>query len=34
MPRNPKARDLSAGVYFLVASQHGERAIQRAVVLR
>jgi hypothetical protein len=27
-------RDLSGGVYFLVASQLGERAVQRAVVLR
>ena len=28
------SRGLDAGVYFLVASQRGERAIQRAVVLR
>jgi pimeloyl-ACP methyl ester carboxylesterase len=28
------SRDLGAGVYFLVASQRGERAVQRAVVLR
>lgn len=27
-------RDLGAGIYFLVASQRGERATQRAVVLR